>query len=1475
MFKTHFNSLYVSVKEFILNENSTPVFDEPQQEIKYYRTIVDEFNTILFALENIKEELGENHTLYNEAINIIGQLNDTFEKYKNKSSVIRVYLDELESFKTKVSFSEKLYKFEQSLIATPLVKIDIDELQNILTYAKTYAANTNTFYYYANNPFNPDDELGVLIPIKYSFDTAENLLTSVYNYMYGLFNTYSDINKDAIEAMSTLESVISEKIHTFVDAYNTVNKNKFYPSFETTHDDFYKVVVEAETIFDQYSSSIIEMGVYRFTELTILFESVYNDSKVFIDEYKQNILYKEYIVGHEFDIKIEKLAEYINLLEDGSIKIDSAYVLTDVTLKSIVDEIIELSRDVKKKIVYTQKYNASGQPKTLEFEFYQTELFLTNIKEYYYSMMSENIYRYSTLEIDDYGDGSINDLKQSYQISLGKYNTFITQEVDHLNDFEYYAYYEAVVKFQENLKNTSSLFFSEAIKTSPSTYIDIMEKQHVVFLEQLEQDLLDIRAKRELVIVDVVDDNKIEAYKKLIFIESHLKDIENISDVASRYVFLGMNDYINDTLYQPWYSFFQTLKGYYNNSNYVKVLETYNNYYNDNIVNYNILYAFKKISESITEIFKNIDAASALYIDEHVNSGTRVGYDEIVNILEDLFGDETYKVVRNELFAELDSLYEFVISTKPNEHSFLINEKNLKKLYLDNQLMKLNYIRWYHNILEVHERYLMFDMNKLNDHEWYIEHKTFIDDFEQKDKLNTLILSQNKTLSSITKMIIDSSSDSNYQTVNLSTDVIKSVETYNISVAEDIKTYIDVINKLEQVEALVIIQHKQSELELLHTEQWVNIIEENNISPPDKVSYTEMETFTGSIPFTVGLEAKMEFETDANGKDIEVSYKWFIGSVVKEGNEISHTFYEEGVNNVRCEMIYANGDSTSRYLEFNLTGPRNSHIIKSELMKYAPLSESIKQPKITYQDPETGLLVTLAITVDGNIVDMIGEGSITVTETGDDLLVEKTGLVILGFEGTEFAGKPFDYSQIFDDDFEYPEESEFLFDFKASNPQGGTSTVDITNSKFTNLLAKIPDDIESVYEIDKASVFDSIGDNVSVAVGDKLIMKNVSDRYAIIEIQSITTLTTPEYGKDEYGKYDYEIGYSYFVNTSLNQYDRDEFKPESTDLVVPTLVFKTDVRELFNSLIDRLEKINELRSRLTNDIDTETYETILTEVASLEMENNSFYLFEELNKIKAKHSFLYQLVNEFENKFVVDFDDDIETISNTIEQYNIHIDSSKMFESYMYDVNAYDVKQNLVDLRVLVKLYKEQQIVLETLIDTYEYKHHDVDYFKNKLDDIELLDVSDFIDSSLSYSGMLVNLVNKLRDLLFKVKIIINFPIMSMGRHIVFSEVYYRLKQNLFTGKWIQDEEPDLFLMNKKLELKYGYEIDKVESGNHYNDFISDLVRTEKELFGRGLSPIEVRNISNYIQIIESKAIDEYDDFFMIPFWIDYIEKNV
>ena len=58
-----------------------------------------------------------------------------------------------------------------------------------------------------------------------------------------------------------------------------------------------------------------------------------------------------------------------------------------------------------------------------------------------------------------------------------------------------------------------------------------------------------------------------------------------------------------------------------------------------------------------------------------------------------------------------------------------------------------------------------------------------------------------------------------------------------------------------------------------------------------------------------------------------------------------------------------------------------------------------------------------------------------------------------------------------------------------------------------------------------------------------------------------------------------------------------------------------------------------------------------------------------------------------------------------------------------------------------------------------------------------------------------------------------------------------------------------------------------------YETFVEDIISNQKENFGVGLSQDDIDSLSNYIQVVEDRVVEEYDDFFMIPFWIDYLEK--
>ena len=1462
--------------DFNLSAHNTYEFIDQPTEITHYKKIVDEYNVLKFNLELVLKQIDVTAELNSEIDKVLQSLNVTFEKYKIESAIVRSYLYELEILHTKVTFTNSLYRFEQMLVVSPLIKVEVDEIQNVLTHARIYSDNTVApYYYFSNNPYDVDDILRVTVPTKKIFDVSSTFITDVYNYMYGLYTMYLNKNKVELHSMVSTEKMIENKIYEYTDVFDKVKSQSIAITPEQTNFEYFDIVEKIKNNLLSYENNIVSSGVYRFTNLVNTFESISNRVKLFISDIASHQMYVDYKTESEYNKMLDRFSAYITLIEDGKINVDCDYIITDMTLKEIVSDIIEMTKVVKKPIVYTQKYSESGKSVTLSFEFYQTELFLLSVKEYYYNLMTSNIFRYSKLDIDNYGDSTIDDLRNDYKFGVVRYNNLLTQETYHLNNFEFDTFVQKVVKVQELLKTAALTFFTASYKLSPPTYAESIERDYTLFLKKLTADLEDLKSKRLDDILLGIDENKISCRNKLIDFKSHVSKVEIILVIAKKNVFFGFNEYIDTKIYTPIKAFSYVLTDLYNKGSYIQFLNEYNAFYNENIIDFNILYALEKFSDSVDSIFTKIGNIDKLYLDEITHDKVSTGFSESVDILTDLFDDETYKVVRSELFAELDILYEFIISTRPNEKAFLLNEKNLKKLYFDNQLMRINYIRWFHNILRVTDDYEKLDHSILILHPFYLKNKDNVVKFSQKGRISALILTQSQVLSEITKMIVEYSVDTKYN-VKLSTETISNIEYYNESIKCDFYNFVELIGKFKNCVEVVKLENKKNMLIEKHRKQWTDIIINNNIIVPDKVDYTDSISYTGNVPFTVELKAKMETTVDAIGNEIQAVYKWFVETLVLDGNEVAHTFYDAGTYDVRCEITYSTGEAFVRHITFNLDGPKNSQIVKMGDVHYAPLELNPDVPKMTYADPESGILVTRPLYLSGALKDMLDKGAVTFSTVDTTLLADRLGYVFVGYNGVGFPGHEFDNTTIFDPKFAYPDPaSEFLFDFRLSVPISGNTTVDITGSKFITFMTKVPSSVKSVYDINNAAQYTTPFTKINVTIGDKLVLRNNKNRYCIIEIKNIvaSVVTGAESGNG-LGKYTYNVDIRYFVNTSLGQYDRDEFRPEITNLAVPTLVFKANVREMFNMLITRLERINLLYGVL-DGLDVESYELVMSEIKTLEAENKNFYLFYELDNIKSKRYALTSLNKNLLKSFDINFELPLMDITPTLNAYKNHLNGTKTFSEYMNDVHAYDFKQNIVDISVLIELYKDQQTVFEILTATYAYNQLDVKHFKDRLKEIKLFDVTGYVDEKLKYGQMLIKLVVNLRNLLFKIKLIVNYQILSDDTRVVMTDTYYRLKQNLSTNEWHNEIDMDLFLLNKKLELHYGYEIKKVESDKPYTTFISDIVSLEKETFGRCLSEDDIVCISSYIQYVESKTIAEYDDFFLIQFWLDYLEKNV
>jgi hypothetical protein len=1482
MFKENFNALAVAIEEFAIKDRTKPNFEKVADQVSYYRTIVDEYYYIDMNLNNLLTEIDSNlyPDLVMEITNAKTELETYFTPYKDEY-IVSTYIKELEAFGDKNSFFERLFKFEKMLVEKPIIKIENDILQDLLVYIRKYSSVTEKYYFFANNPFDIDSELGIIIPQKFEYDTADKLVNGVYNYIYGLYNTYRSINEVELSNLDAVEQSIREKIFQLNEDIRQAKKQKIYVEFDTQAEEFYDKVNVVKLSLENSINNIVVSGVYRFYSLSKEFKDVESQYNIFISEYINHPLYKEYILNKDYNNKLDNLQEFIYLLEDGKINEDKEYILTDINLKTLVEEIIELSRENKKKIYYTQKFHETGISTLMEYEFYQTEQFLNDIKKYYYELMTENIYKHSKLTIDDFGDGSVLEYKLIYKNTLAKYEQFLAQEQDFMNDFEVQEYIASLEEIQNKLKIAAMNFFDAAIKTSPLTFTETIETMYRNLLDKLSSDLVYVKENSGLDLIKLnVDPNRQIALEKLRDISTHITKLEHVIYLSKKYVFLDMTSFIETNIYTPYNNFYIGIKESFNKEEYIKVIADYDNFYKESIFDFNMLFSLEKLADSTENIFGRIELLNSIYIDEQINERPSEENPDQIDFVNDLFDDETYKVVRNELFSQLDIYYEFVIAMRSNEKPFLVNEKNLKKVYFDNQFMKLNYIRLYHKVISERQTYINL-IDSASKYDWFENEKQIIEKFDYKERLETLILNQNRILSEVTKMIVEYGSDNNFNTVDVSSEAILDIQNYNKMAGNDIDGYIEAITRISEFNRHEKLMERFHILVNEHEQGWNELVITNEIPAPEEVSYLEMETFKGTVPYLAEFEAKVETILNVDDEEETATFIWDFGNgILKEGNKVSYTFYEEGKFTVKCEMKYSSGESTTRFLEFDISGPTNSQVVKSHIFNYAPASNLDGKAMITYFDADEMQQISVPIDVvlsEGTIVDAIGSGSLTVSESDSELVEDRAGLVILGFEGVEFAGEPFDNKTIYGEGFEMPEEAEFLFDFKVSDPIMNRTVIDITKSKFIEYVAKVPkDDYESIYAIDDASRFQPLsGTTYPVMVGDLLIMKNKMGRYAVVEISKIYSDV-----ELEVGQYYFAIDFNTHVNVSLNRYDRNVFKPLETQMVVPTLMFKTNVRELFSSLVARLEEIDKLNAELATSNDMEKILTLKNKIETLEYENSKYYLFEEYNKLKAKVIGYNQLRDSLWE--ICTIPDDIECIVSMKEindNLEAQMNSTKTADQYMNSIHVYEFKKNIVDMTIISDLYKDQLLAMEILIDTYNFRTiGNCDHFREKINNLKYMPNECKIElenANLPYEEKVALLVLKMRDFIFKIKLIVNFPILSEGKHILFSQVYLRPHKNEETGEYEEVSDPDFYLLNKKLEMKIGYETDKVELGALYTDFVEDLVMEQKKLFGNGLSDEELDNLGKYVQVVETKAVEEYDDFFMIPFWIDYLKKSV
>lgn len=1454
-----FNDILVLVNDYTLSEINRPTIVDISERISYYEGIVEEYYYILNTLIELQNNLSEDDQI--DISHAILELNNTFDKYKEDLIVANI-VDTIESNTQRVSFFDKITKFEKSLVALPLIKIDESSIQSVLTVAKIFAEVSPNLYYFETNPYMVDETYNVVIPVKRDYEAVDVFLNGLYNYLFGIFNTYKYKNSAEIETMEANESLLEGRLNEYQNYILSISSSKIDTTYINTPTDYYSRVNEIMDSVDLYKEQLISMFIYRYYELNERFREILIQIDTLKNYYFSNTLYVEALEKIDFQNKLVELQDNIILIEKGIVIVDKDYVVSEgISFKELVEIIITMSQKLKTNIYYTQQFNVSGQPVVCEFTFYQTSDFLNSVKSYYYQLMTTDGFDFNTILLEDFGDTTTVELRNIYTTGLAKYNDYLAQPIDYMVDFELTEFISSIEVLQSQLKREAATFFNNAFETSPLTFAPTIEKYYKQLLDKLALDIVELKeVHNQADFSDEIRDKALVILNKSV---KYSNDLEVLLVQDKNYSMLGMSIFINEYLVLFFKEYETYIKDGFNQEDYARVIAMEVEFYKTSAINHNMFVALSDLSNNVEMIFDHFNLAQTIFVNEQISKSPVERTDSTIGYINYLFDDNMFEAIRQQVSSELDNFYTYVIDKRPNEKPFLINEKNLKLSYFDNSYIKINYIRLYDKLVVINEEYNT-ELGLI--HSENTDDAEYISSFDYVGQLETLISYQNTILANLTRTLVEQDIDVNYTLDTVLESAIGSIHEFNEIIIPSIEKYTAILVKYREINKYKETVLKHNEIKALHSDSWITILNKNIIDPIKPISYNDLDVITGTLPFAIEMSADFDLLVD----DMEApEFKWDIDGVILTGKEVSYTIYKEGITKVICSRVYPSGETTVRYVEFDISGPTNSQVVKSNFVNYAPITEYINQPKITYWDAETETQVTVVINVSGNVADMIGEGSITVAEGDGDLLLEKAGFVILGFEGVEIAGKPFDYTSVFAEEFEMPEEADFLFDFQVSDPIANKSVIDISNSVFIDYMAKVPSTaVQSVYDISDASEFQRHADNtLPVIVGDIIVMRNKVGRYAVIEIKNISSLTDVEEGK-----YNFEIGFDIHVNISLNIYEQNQFKPLTTNYVVPTLVFETNSKELFSGLIERIELINTLTIEMDETIDNERKIILTEEIKLIKVENEKFYLFSEYNRLKAKTMIVEEKLSNI--KPTTDYEDLSSTELQLLNiDYVTNLEASRTFTEYMDETTLYDFRNNIIDLDILNEMYVEEQLMMKIILDTFDYTSYDLDYFISKFNsckyiDNALLSVSQY--DNLSYIKQLPLVVANARTHLFRLKLLINLPILVAGKYIIPSTSFDRLSFDI-NGDQVTINDMDLYLLNKKIELNYGYEIPKeVISDDNIISIITEIV---KDTQGIGLSETDRTTLGKYIDEVERKCVIEYDDFFMLPFWMDYLTK--
>ena len=455
---------------------------------------------------------------------------------------------------------------------------------------------------------------------------------------------------------------------------------------------------------------------------------------------------------------------------------------------------------------------------------------------------------------------------------------------------------------------------------------------------------------------------------------------------------------------------------------------------------------------------------------------------------------------------------------------------------------------------------------------------------------------------------------------------------------------------------------------------------------------------------------------------------------------------------------------------------------------------------------------------------------------------------------------------------------EFLFDFRYSMPIEKRMVVDVRNSVNVLKMFRIPANVNVLKEVDDITEFAvAEAKYLEVKPGDKIGFLNKKGRWAVIEFNDI-------YDETDLYKYDFKFDVRFIVNTATDLKLKTNFKTQIFEMDFPLIQFETNLIELFNSIIERINKINKLKRLIKETNDNELINTYVAEINLLERENTNNYVSMEIKMLKQKKEQLNVLFDSYYGDYFIDaenrkieklIDYDFKADVNEYKQFYKDINNLyKSFKEIVNDIEPYDFYNGFVDMMKYMDVIDKQIKYLEKILMLFR-----VDFDEGFFEPIyEFLKQEKLISDESIFDGLMdvekaIKIIKIIREKLYKIKLINDLDTKSISI-LKFSDEFKVWKKDFVSGNWVLKSDKNKYLFYKKLELMYGKEVPKIEDGYEEIDELSELVDYVKNIDNLNMGEEEVMDKSEYIQKLEEEIIEEYDKFYLISYWITYIEKK-